>query len=404
MLDAVSMLSRSKTNLLARSLYVFLAVLAGLGLLGKASLVRHILPVPAAIVYPSILVFLLLPLAWPLALRWRKIFAIFVCFGIVGASLFIYPRMQSLQKMHRGSDQPDCIIVAAKGIGAGEWPYDTAKLWTHDPMSCGPGWVMMQTPAILAAGYRWNLLLLWIVAILVLRSCLSFRTIAGLLTLVGLSAATWVAASDGTDFLPFGILLAALFIAVQVPSRFFPLFLVLVTLVIQFRFPMLVLPILFFPLRRVTQGVVVSVVAFVFHLFFLIWRPQTYIAEGPLHLFYKLTHTHILAVTRWSAVSEVSLVFILMVAASLLVRRYIKGPWIAFAYLLVLTALPAILDIAHKRHEFGSLIAGLGIWEGGNWLSGCIPLAAVLLLSTTGELNLAAPNHVEVRGEVALSA
>ncbi len=390
MLDFLRLRSRSGTYRLAVLLYLFVAVFSGLGLLGKASLITHLLPVPRVLVYPAVLIFILLPLGWPLALRARRFVAPFVCLGILCASVLIYPRMQALQqRTGRGSDQPDCVIVAAKGMAAAEWPYDTAKLWTHDPMSCGPGWVLMQTPAIVTVGYRWNLVALWLVALLLLRSVLAYEAVAGLLTLVGLSAVTWVTASDGSDFLPFGILLAALFLVVQRSSRFSVVVLVLVTLVIQFRFPMLILPILFFPYRRIREAVIVSCVAFCFQIFFLLWQPQAYIAGGPLHLLYKLTHTHLLAVSRWSATMEVSAVFALMVSAALLVRRFIKSPWIAFAYVLALTVLPAISDLVHKRHEFGSLLSAFGIWEGANWMSGCLPLAALFLLLSASRSNKA---------------
>ena len=388
MLDFIQPRFRSSAYVSAVSLYLLVAVSSGLGLLGKAQLVRRIIPVPAAVVYPVILLFIILPFAWPLALRARRLLGPLVCLGIVCASVFIYPRMQALQKAGRGSDQPDCVIVAAHGMASLQWPYDTAKLWTHDPMSCGPGWVMMQTPAIIAIGYRWNLVVLWAVAVLLLRPRLGRDMTAGLLTLVGLSAVTWVAASDGTDFLPFGILLAALFLAVQAPSRFYPALLVLVTLVVQFRFPMLILPILFFPSRRLYHGLLVSIVAFSFQLFFLLWRPEAYIAGGPLHLFYKLTHSHLFAVARWTATLEISIIFAVMVCVALAIRKFVATPWAGFGYLLALTVIPAALDLVQKHREMGSLLAALGIWEGANWMSGCLPLAALFLVITRAELRL----------------
>ena len=382
MMDGIQPRFRPAAYRLAVLLYLLVAVCSGFGLLGKAQLVRRILPLPPAVVYPVIIVCVLLPLGWKAALRARRLIAPVVCLGIIFASVLIYPKMQELQKSGRGSDQPDCVITAARGMASADWPYDTAKLWTHDPMSCGPGWVLMQTPMIVAAGYRWNLLILWLAALLLLRTALSYDTIAGLLTLIGLSAVMWVTASDGTDFLPFGILLAALFVAIQTRSRLYPLFLLLITLVVQFRFPMLILPILFFPYKRIYQGLVVSLSAFSFQMLFLLWRPQEYIAGGPLHLFYKFTHTHLLGLSRWTATLEVSAVFAVMMALSVLFRRFVKTPWAGFSYLLLLTLVPAALDLVHKKNQFGSLFAGLGIWEGANWMSGCLPLAALFLLAT----------------------
>ena len=362
-------------------LYLFLAISSGLGLLGKAQLVKRIIPLPFPVVYSIVLIWIFLPLSFSFALRYRRFIAPLVLLGLVCASLFIYPRMQGLQKAGRGTDQPDCVIVAAKGMASAKWPYDTSQLWTHDPMSCGPGWVALQTPVIIAAGYRWNLIALWALAILLLLSRLDYDTLAGVLTLLGLAAVTWVTASDGTDFLPFGILLAALFLVLQTPSRFHLLFLILAALVVQFRFPMLILPVLFLPRKRLLQGIIVSVVAFCSNLVFLLWRPEAYISGGPLHLFLKLTHTHLLALGRASASIEVSLVFILMLCISIFVRRRVTTSWIAFAYLLALTLIPAGIDLIQKCRLYPSLLGGLGIWEGANWISGCVPLATLLLLT-----------------------
>jgi hypothetical protein len=377
---------RSKWYRFGVSLYMVLAVVSGLGLLGKVSLIQRILPVPLPILYAVVLAWLILPLGWAFALRARRILAPLVLVGVTIACLFIYPRMAILQQSGRGSDQPDCVIVAAKGFAAAEWPYNTSKLWSHDPMSCGPGWVLLQTPVIATAGYRWNLLALWILALIVMKASLSNDSIAGFLTLLGLAAVTWVASSDGTDFITFGVLFAALFLALEAPSRLTPIYLLLLVFTVQIRFPMLVLPVLMLPRKRLMQGVLVALAAFFFQLIFLAWRPDAYIAEGPLHLFYKLTHSHLLASGRTQALLEVSLVFCCMLGVSIAVRRYTANRWLSLIYLLGLTVIPAALDLTEKYKLYGSLPAALGLWEGANWLTDCLPLAVIVLLSALGEL------------------
>jgi hypothetical protein len=360
-------------------IYLAIAIVSGLGLLGKVQLVHRIFPVPYSALYCVLGGWVLLPLCWLLALRWKSLAAPMVLFGVVVASLFVYPRMADLQKMGRGSDQADCVIVAAKQLGAAQWPYDISKMWSRDPMSCGPGWVLLQTPSILAVGYRWNLLLLWALALLILRIHRSSEGIAGMLSLLGLPAVVWVAASDGTDFLTFGILLAALFVTLEVDTRFTPILLLLLSLVVQFRFPMVILPVLLLRRSRLIQGICVSLLAFICQLVFLVWRPAAFISDGPLHLFYKLTQTNLLPQGLWAAVGEVCLVFACMLGVSFLVRRSTSVRWLGFAYLLLLTVPPAVLDFARKYHSYGSVMPALGLWEGANWLSGCLPLAVLFL-------------------------
>jgi hypothetical protein len=372
---------------LAMFLYLGLAMMSGLGLLGKVQLVQRIFPVPMPVLYSIVIAWIFLPLTWSSALRARRILAPLVLLGIIVSSLLIYPHMQDLQKKTgRGTDQPDCVTVAAEGIATGHWPYDTSKMWDHMPMSCGPGWVLLQTPAAVTVGYRWNLLVLWALALILLSSQFSYDAIAGVLTLLGLAAVTWVTVSDGTDFITFGVLLAALFVALQTPSRFAPLYLLLLTLVVQFRFPMIILPVFLVSRKRLLQGIVVSVGAFVCYMFFLAWQPEAFISGGPLHLFYKLTRTHVFASGRWIAILEVTLVFSVMLSTAVFVRKFVQTRWVSLAYLLALTLAPSALDLVAKYREFGSLLHALGIWEGANWLSDCLPLAAIALLSVTGDL------------------
>jgi hypothetical protein len=387
LLDSSRTRIRSTVFRLAMFLYLGLAMVSGLGLLGKLQLVQRIFPVPLAVLYPIVIAWILLPLTWSSALRARRILAPLVLLGIVISSLLIYPHMQDLQKKTgRGTDQPDCVTVAAAGIASGHWPYDTSRMWDHLPMSCGPGWVLLQTPVVVTVGYRWNLLALWALALILLRSRFSYDSIAGVLTLLGLATVTWVTVSDGTDFITFGVLLAALFVALEAPSRFAPLYLLLLTLVVQFRFPMIILPVLFFPRKRILQGVVVSLAAFACYMFFLTWQPEAFISGGPLHLFYKLTRTHVFASGRWIAVLEVTLVFTGMLITAVFVRKFVQTRWVAFAYLLALTLVPSLLDLLAKYRLTGTLLASFGIWEGANWLSGCLPLAAIALLFVTDNL------------------
>lgn len=374
----------------AAGLYVFLGIVSGFGLMGKLYLLPQLISVPKPLLFAAFFLWLGLPLAFGIALRFRVLLAICVALGVVVASLLIYPRMQQLQRSGRGSDQPDCIIVAARGFSAGHWPYDRAQMWSHTPMSCGPGWVLLQTAPVHLVGYKWNLLLLWLASVVLLRLRLSWYQIAGFFTLLGLCIAVWVAASDGTDFLTFGLVLTGIYVNVredpQARSRRFVV-LALLALVVQFRFPMLILPVLMLSRRYLGQSILTSLLAYAVQLFFLIWRPAAFIVDGPLHLFQKLTHTSVLTSSRWPAVLEITLVFGCMLCVAIYVRARSTSGWLPLIYLLLLVIFPSIQDLAAKYHRYGALLPAFGLWEGANWIAGCLPLAALFLLTQDGERN-----------------
>jgi hypothetical protein len=151
--------------------------------------------------------------------------------------------------------------------------------------------------------------------------------------------------------------------------------------------------VLFFPRRQLLHGVMVSLAAYACQLFFLVWRPDAYISSGPFHLLYKLTRIQVAVPGRVSAVLEVSLVFACMVCAALLVRRWcaglLGGFGGGFAYLVALMAVPSALDFLVKLSRYGSVLYTLSAWEGANWLSSCLPPAAILVLAVLGEVKLA---------------
>jgi hypothetical protein len=361
----------------AVALYVLVAVVSGLGLLGKLYLLQRVATIPAPVIKAIVLVWVILPLGCLIALRLRRFAGPLVLVGVVIASLFIYPRMEGLKKAGRGSDQPDCVIVAANGFARGTWPYDVQKLWTHNPMSCGPGWVMLQTPGIEMFGYGWNLVLLWTLASFLFLRGITYESFTGVLTLVGLCIATWVATGDGTDFITFGILAAGLFVAMRRQTRLDWVWWILLVLVAQFRFPMVILPVLLLPFRRIRESVILSLSAFAFQLVFLYWNSAEYISGGPLHLFYKITKMHMLVSGASGAILEVSFIYLVMLALAVGFRKLFVSPWLGLIYLVLLMGLPAIQDFVRKYHEYGSIMPALGLWEGANWLSGCIPFLAL---------------------------
>jgi hypothetical protein len=137
-----------------RALYLAIALLSGVGLAGKIALIRKVLPLPTPAVVMVVGVAICLPLLWPLALRFRFVLAPLAITGLLFAPLVLFPKVQQLHSVGRGTDQSDCVIVAANELTAGHWPYQQDKMWSHNPMSCGPGWVAAQAPLVKTLGYR----------------------------------------------------------------------------------------------------------------------------------------------------------------------------------------------------------------------------------------------------------
>ncbi len=84
-----------------------------------------------------------------------------------------------------------------------------------------------------------------------------------------------------------------------------------------------------------------------------------------------------------SAMIEVTLIYLLMLLVSVLVRKLVPSIWIGMVYLVLLMGLPAVQDLIRKYHEYGALMPALGLWEGANWLSGCLPFAALYLVNAS---------------------
>jgi hypothetical protein len=77
------------------------------------------------------------------------------------------------------------------------------------------------------------------------------------------------------------------------------------------------------------------------------------------------------------AILEVSFIYLVMLALAVGFRKLFVSPWLGLIYLVLLMGLPAIQDFVRKYHEYGSIMPALGLWEGANWLSGCIPFLAL---------------------------
>ena len=376
---------RGSSRTPALACYLATAILAGLGLVGKSPLLAKLGHLPHALALLIALLFPLAPILWLAGLKYRRLLGL-ATLVLLAAVFLTVLRTGALHKLGRGSDQGDCVIVAAQGMAHGQWPYVAANMPTKNAMSCGPGWVALQVPAIRVGGYFLDQLLLWAVAIFVLFRCLPAGAVTGMLTLLGLSAGTWLSAADGNDFLPFGLLLATVYVVLAQRDRLKlgPLALGCISLVLiclaQFRVPTIFLPLFFLRPLGLAAAVRTFLLAVACQTAFLLWDTQRFVTQGPMHVGMKLFRTGI-GQSRALVSAEFLIPVILgALCVVLLTQRVRNTAWLLLAYLGLLFVLPAIQNLYIHLHGKGDLVGALGFWEGGNWIIGLLPLAAIQLV------------------------
>jgi hypothetical protein len=362
-----------------RALYLAIALLSGVGLAGKIALIRKVLPLPTPAVVMVVGVAICLPLLWPLALRIRFVLAPLAITGLLFAPLVLFPKVQQLHSVGRGTDQSDCVIVAANELTAGHWPYQQDKMWSHNPMSCGPGWVAAQAPLVKTLGYRWDLVGIWTLALAVCVWAQGWSTVSALLTLLCLCPGFWLAAANGTDCLPFGIAVTALFAATGKLRRGSVVFVVVAAILAQFRAPMLVLPAFFTKQAGRAAAIWASVLAIGTHVAFLLWNPQLYVTGGPMWLIPFPIRSYLLSLGPVVLCLAIGIPALLAAVAISLWEERSSYRWGLLAYLYAILLPPAVLNLVHKSIEYSDVIKGLGFWEGGMWIMGCLPITALVL-------------------------
>ena len=363
--------------------YILIASFSGLGLLAKALLLSRLLNLPVLVVSVLLAAALCLPLFWAVAFRFRFVLAPAVMLTLLVAFFVAFPKIESLHSSGRGTDQPDCVIVAARNLMSGAWPYQSSEMWTKNPMSCGPGWVALQAPAIETVGYSGNMLLLWAACLVVLGCAAGWSATAGMLALVSLSPAFWLAAANGSDFLTFGIAALALFAALQ---RFgstakvrVPLGLI-AGLLGQFRVATLLLPAFLTKWLGRKMAFVATLFSLGIEAGFIVWNAPGFIADGPLHIALKLTNHHIFSTQPMLALLELLVPLMVVASALIFFTGRIRPKFNLVLYFAVIFILPALLDLPKKKHLYGNYTDMLQYWEGALWLSACLPLFAFLLV------------------------
>ena len=364
----------------ALTTYLALAGVGGLGVLGKVNLLHAV----SADVRPLILVFLSVwissALLWRVALRFRHILAPVVLCGLIGCPLLVFPHILKMHATGRGSDQPDCIIIVSDKLAHREWPYDSSQVWSHNPLSCGPGWVALQAPLVQAFSYQWTLVVVFVITLIVLARGSGWDHTAALLALLSLAPGLWIAACDGTDFLPFGFCVAAIYAVTARSERRSLTFTFVLSLITQFRVTTLLLPAVLSKRIGKVPAIAASAIAITTEAAFLSYAPARFVHDGPLHILSKSIGKD------FSQGSPIYLIFsfvffaiVFTMIAFRVARRFTSGT-LLLCYMLCIFAVPALINLVATWRHYGLTVSSLGLWEGGNWMVGCLPLSALLLV------------------------
>jgi hypothetical protein len=378
---------------LARStewLYVGSAILTGLAVLGKAPLLKEVVPASTGVIYAVCVVSCLVPLLYRRFLAVSRLLYMPIMAGVWLTALVVQSRLlDHLHAQGRGTDQGDCITVGAGRLLHGEWPYDRNLMWSHNPMSCGPGWLGVHATSVVV-GYPATMAALFTCAVAAIHVTRGFDSAAKFVVLLAITPGFWLSYANGNDFVTFGVVIVA--VSALAAHRRTPRWLVVAGAVAlsQFRVPFVLLPAAM-PLdpahgrepgrRRRPRAVVACLVSLGLYGVFDWWRPDSMASDGPLHVLEK--SMNIIGFPGGRVVVIVAFVVATGVVAA--IARRFDPRYSALAY-VTLTLVPlscaGLLTTIRTHH---GVIDVLGHWEGVSWLTAVVAVAAGLMGRATSE-------------------
>jgi len=349
---------------LVASLYTVVASITGMTLLSKAHLLVAVTHKPQIlpVAYAGIAVMAVLPFFYKWLLRWSALLSPAAIVGMAVCTGVVQPKVAAL--LH-GS------------MMGGLWPYDSASMWSHDPMSCGPGWVALHIPFLSVLSYPLTMLTILLLCFGLLVLSAGLTETKRFVTLVALVPGFWLSLVDGNDFGTFAVILVVLVAAVQsygANAAIIALSTVIAVLVSQFRLPFLLLPlvILFGIGGKVRLSLIATVLSIAIWFIFYWIEPVRFVTEGPMHIVGKLSglmHIQVLFGLMMAGIA-VGMVLVYGVAAKF---RLVDSVMIYVAAIV----LPAsALDFVGKYQSLGGFTDALQFWEGEAWLTAVACVAA----------------------------
>ena len=296
-------------------------------------------------------------------------------------------RASSLHALGRGSDQGDCIVMPARALASGHWPYDRALIWSGNACSPGLGWVALALPLVLVTGYASFLVAGGAAFAALPERMLGRRTVTAFLLLTVSCVTSWQSLATGADDLAIGIGFALVTLLSARP-RLTILAAIAAGLLATAR-----LPFAFFPLALAAflfvdgerkRGVLFGAVALgtlgLAHGVPLAIDACSYLDDGPLHVLGKAVRLE----RRGGAAIFVAFGAAWVAYAAWSLRRP-RGPLARQFDVGTLTLLcvagPALANLIGRARAAPSEWAAEGVqgWQGGNWLLAALPCYALVL-------------------------
>jgi hypothetical protein len=366
-------------------LYVASAILTGLAVLGKAPLIGEIVPASSGVIYGLCGVSCLVPLLYRRFLKVSRFLAVPIVAAVWLTALVVQSRLLShLHSQGRGTDQGDCITVGAGQLLHGSWPYDRDLMWSHNPMSCGPGWLVAHAPSVIV-GYPATMAALFTCAVVVVHLVHGFDTAANFVVLLAITPGFWLSYANGNDFVTFGVIVVAVS-ALTTTNRRMQRWLAAVGAIAlsQFRLPFVLLPaaIPLDPPRLRERGrhprllaAVACLLSIGLYGVFVWWRPDLMLSDGPFHVLEKSMNLVGFPGGRITVI----VVFMILTGVIATIARRFHPRYSALAY-ITLTLIPlSIASLFTTTRTHHGIIDVLGHWEGVSWLTAVVAVAAGLV-------------------------
>jgi hypothetical protein len=317
------------------------------------------------------------------------------------------PRAAALQAIGRGSDQAACIMIPARALASGHWPYERGLIWSANPCSPGMGWILLAAPFVVVSGYA-GFLVAGAAAFVLLPERTFGASAATAFLVLTLSCVTaWQSLATGADALALGIALA-LVTAMSHDSRSTVLVAVLAGLLGSAR-----LPFAFFPFvlaasmfaggerRRASLFLAVAMASLgLAHGVPLALDACSYLQDGPFHVLRKAVRLE-RGGGPWVFVA-CGLAW--LGYAAWILRRALGGAagaaspvgrQLDVATLTLFCVLaPALADLFPRvgADPMADASEALDGWQGGNWLLLALPgFAASVALAFRGSPRDASP-------------
>jgi len=312
-----------------------------------------------------------------------KSLALILILILTSANFFVYPIADKLKLQMKGSDQDDALIVSAQYLASGRDPYLAKTYFTSNPLSPGPGWVILNTPFTLTGLYFLLTPFYLFLLAFILRKISGGFSLSNLFLLLCISSPVlWETMVVGSDMFSIGALFVLSVFLLYSGKR--PLVLFLSALLFGFAATsriiflyLIAIIALFFWKRDGLKGLIYPLVSLVvslgLHFIFFLWNPHSY---TPLHLLGKGN----MLLGPGFKLAAVIFTFTALLLALLHLRDKLSS-WLFYFWLCVAVPLffVSLGDLVTLRNYNFSL------WEGANYLIVALPIFLTYFCVSLGD-------------------